>query len=126
MGAPTVTRPTTSSPWWRTALTRPVSAALILLVIYAGLSLLNDPHGSLGTDTGGKVATLVAMDQQGDLDPDVGYWAAAQHPEAEAHGVYYTTRCGDRYLNVTALPMVLAASPLYDVGGYRLALLWPM
>ena len=38
--------------------------ALILLLVYVGLSFLNDPRGSLGTDTGGKVATLVAMDRQ--------------------------------------------------------------
>ena len=30
------------------------------------------------------------------------------------------------WINVTTLPMLEAAKPLYDVGGYRLALLWPM
>ena len=111
---------------WSRWLRRPVSAVLILLLIYVGLSFLNDPHGSLGTDTGGKVATLVAMDRNGDLDPDVGYWAGRFDPETRVHGLYYTSKIGDRYLNVTSLPMVLAASPLYDVGGYRLALLLPM
>ena len=41
-----------------------------------GCSLaLNDPRGTLGTDTGGKLATLHVMDRGGELDPDVGYWA---------------------------------------------------
>jgi len=124
--ATAVSRPAPSSPWWQTALRRPVSAALILLLIYVGLSFLNDTRGSLGTDTGGKVATLVTMTRNGDLDPDVGYWAAPYDPDGRVHGLYYTAKLGDRFLNVTSLPMVLAAQPLYELGGYRLALLLPM
>ncbi len=122
----TVGRRAEAQPWHQAVLRRPVSAALILLVIYAGLSLLNDPHGSLGTDTGGKLATVVSIDRSGNLDPDVGYWAAAYDPDAKVHGLYYTAKIGDRYLNVTSLPMVLAAAPLYTVGGARLILLLPM
>ncbi|MEY2570815.1 MAG: hypothetical protein QOE63_1165 [Acidimicrobiaceae bacterium] len=101
-------------------------AGLVLLVAYVGLSFLNDPHGYLGTDTGGKVATLEAMDRSSSFDPDVGYWAKQWDPEATYHALYNTTRIDDRYLNVTSLPMVLAAEPLYRLGGYRLALLLPM
>ncbi|MGZ4681643.1 MAG: hypothetical protein ACXV8G_04210 [Acidimicrobiales bacterium] len=126
MPALSLTDTPASTTGWHRWLRRPLSAALILLLIYVGLSFLNDPHGSLGTDTGGKVATLVAMSRNGDLDPDVGYWAAQADPEAKVHGLYYTSKIGDRYLNVTSLPMVLAAGPLYDAGGYRLALLLPM
>jgi hypothetical protein len=111
---------------WQIGFRRPVSAALILLLIYVGLSYLNAPRGYLGTDTGGKTATLKVMDDRGDLDPDVGYWARQWDPEGRVHGLYYSAHIGDRYINVTSLPMVLAAEPLYRLGGYRLALLAPM
>lgn len=124
-----VASPTTSpitAADWRRWFRRPLSAALIVLLVYVGLSFLNDPRGSLGTDTGGKTASLVMMDRRGDLDPDVGYWAAAQDRDAKVHGLYTTTRFGDRYVNTTSLPMVLAGAPLFRLGGYRLALLLPM
>jgi len=105
---------------------RPLVAALILLVVYAGLSLLNDTRGYLGTDTGGKVATLKVMDERGDFDPDVGYWAQGQDPDGRVHGLYYTAKIGERFVNVTSLPILLAAEPLWRLGGYRLALLLPM
>jgi hypothetical protein len=105
---------------------RPVVAALVLLAVYVALSFLNSPRGYLGTDTGGKVATLKVMDERGDFVPDVGYWAARWDPKGQLHGLYYTSKIGNHYVNVTSLPMVLAAEPLYRLGGYRLALLWPM
>ncbi|HET7718403.1 MAG TPA: hypothetical protein VFK43_00460, partial [Acidimicrobiales bacterium] len=49
---------------------RAVAAGAVLLLAYLALSFLNDPHGYLGTDTGGKVATLRAMEQGRTLDPD--------------------------------------------------------
>ena len=33
-------------------------AFIALLVAYGALSMLNDPRGTLGTDTGGKLASL--------------------------------------------------------------------
>ena len=54
--------------------------ATALLVIYVGLSFLNDDHGFLGTDTGGKVATLRTMSTHHQSKPDVGYWAEAWDP----------------------------------------------
>jgi hypothetical protein len=107
-------------------LRRPGPAVLVVLACYALLSLAMDPSGSLGTDTGGKVATLEVMGERGTLDVDVGYWAAARDPEADLHGLYHTARIGDRYVNVTTLPMVVAARPLHELGGYRLALALPM
>ena len=101
-------------------------AGIVLLLVYVVLSFAMDPEGSLGTDTGGKVATVKVMSERGDLDPDVGYWASEWDPEGDVHGLYYTAHIGDRYVNVTSLPLVLAARPLYDVGGYRAALLLPM
>ena len=99
----------------------------MLLVAYVGLSFLMDPMGGLGTDTGGKVATMEVMAQRPlGLDPDLGYWAAEADPEAEFHGLFYTAVIGDRFVNVTTLPMLELGAPLYRIGGYRLALLLPM
>jgi hypothetical protein len=110
----------------RRSLRRPPVAGLVLLLAYVALSFLVDPRGSLGTDTGGKVATLEMMVQRGDLDPDVGYWAEPWDPDGDLHGLYYTARVGERFVNVTTLPMIYLTRPLYAVGGYRLALLVPM
>ncbi len=97
-----------------------------LLLIYIGLSFVNHPGGSLGTDTGAKVLTLRAMDQSGTFDPDVGYWAESWDPEGRVHPLHDVAHIGDRWVIVTTLPMLLAASPLYGIGGYRLAILLPM
>jgi hypothetical protein len=105
---------------------RPLIAAGVLLVVYVGLSFLNDPHGFLGTDTGGKVATLRAMTRNGGLNPDVGYWAARWDPTGRLHPLYYTTKIGSKWINVTTLPALYAAYPLFRLGGYRAALLLPM
>jgi hypothetical protein len=90
------------------------------------ISLANDPRGTLGTDTGGKLATLATMDRGGSLDPDIGYWAEDLDPHGDLHPLYYTSHVGDRWVNVTTLPMILAARPLYAIGGFRAVLLLPM
>lgn len=105
---------------------RPLAACALLLALYGGLSLLNDPRAYLGTDTGGKVATLKVMTERGRLDPDVGYWAEQWDPDGRVHPLYYTSRYGHRWVNATTLPVLYAAYPLYQLGGYRLALLLPM
>lgn len=105
---------------------RPLVAAALLLAIYGALSLLTDPRGYLGTDTGGKVATLKVMDERGRLDPDIGYWAERWDADGRFHPLYYTSHLGDRWVNVTTLPALYTAYPLYRLGGYRLALLVPM
>lgn len=110
----------------RDLLRRPLVACALLLTIYVGLSFLNDPRGYLGTDTGGKVATLEVMARDGTTDPDVGYWAEKWDPRGDLHPLYYTNHLGDRWVNVTTLPALELALPLYRVGGYRLALLLPM
>ncbi len=87
---------------------------MFLFLIYACLSFaLNDPRGTLGTDTGGKLATLHVMEQRGGLDPDVGYWAADRDPTGVLHPLFYTYKAGDKWVNVTTLPMLYAAYPLY-------------
>jgi hypothetical protein len=113
---------------WATA-RRPAIVLLAmagLVAIYGLLSLLNDPRGTLGTDTGGKIATLVAMERSGSFDPDIGYWAEAFDPKGELHPLYYTSHIGDRWVNVTTLPMVIAARPLFALGGERAILVLPM
>ncbi len=107
-------------------LRRPVVACLVLLVAYFSLSLLNDPRASLGVDSGSKIATIRMMDRNGDLDPDVGYWAARFDPSGRFHPLYQTHRLDQKWIAVTTLPMLDAAYPLYRLGGLRLALLLPM
>jgi hypothetical protein len=107
-------------------LRRPLVACLLLLAVYASLSLLDDPRAFLGTDTGGKVATLRAMDARGDLVPDLGYWAKAFDPHGIVHPIVLNTEIDGRFVNVTTLPMIYAAWPLYEIGGLRGILLIPM
>lgn len=106
---------------------RTAGAGLGLLAIYGLLSLLNNVDGFLGTDTGGKVATLEAMANNGTYtNLDVGYWAAQWDPEGLLHPLYHTLHYGDTWIQVTTLPMLLLGEPLYRLGGYRLTLLLPM
>jgi hypothetical protein len=101
-------------------------ACLALLAVYGVLSLLNDPHGTLGTDTGGKLASLRMMDRNGGFNPDLGYWAERFDPDGNLHPLFYTKHIGDRWVNLTTLPMAYTAYPLYKLGGERAALLLPM
>jgi hypothetical protein len=66
------------------------------------------------------------MAARGRLDPDVGYWAERWDPSGSLHPLYYTSRVGKRWVNVTTLPALYAAYPLFRVGGYRAALIVPM
>jgi hypothetical protein len=107
-------------------LCRPLVACLVLLAVYATCSLaLNDPRGTLGTDTGGKLATLQVMDRTGSLVPEVGYWTTAD-AKGELHPLFYTFVVDGKFVNVTTLPMVYLAYPLYELGGDFGVLLIPM
>ena len=105
---------------------RVLLAMLGLLLSYGALSLLDNPKGTLGTDTGGKLATVVTMVHRGTFDPDVGYWAERYDPTGRLHPLWYTSHVGGRWVNVTTLPMVVAARPLYALGGTRAVLILPM
>ncbi|MGH9179634.1 MAG: hypothetical protein ACRD0N_13900 [Acidimicrobiales bacterium] len=107
-------------------LRRPLPACAVLLGAYLLLSLFNDPRAYLGTDTGGKVATLEVMEERGRLDPDIGYWAEQWDPEGRVHPLYYTKHVNHRWVNVTTVPMLYASYPLYRLGGYRAVLVLPM
>ncbi len=108
-------------------LRRPLVACLVLLALYATCTLaLNDPRGTLGTDTGSKLATLHVMDQKGTLVPEIGYWAAAADPKGDVHPIFYSFKVNGTWVNVTTLPMIYAAYPLFELGGDRAVLLIPM
>jgi hypothetical protein len=107
------------------AMPRVVAWVVLACVLWA-LTLVNDPGGYLGTDTGGKVLTLEAMDRSDSWSPDIGYWAAEWDPDGDLHPAVFTTRFGDRWVNVTSLPAIFVARPLYAVAGYRGALLVPI
>jgi hypothetical protein len=95
-------------------------------VFYLGLSFANDTGGTLSTDVGGKVATLRAMEQSGTTVPAVGYWADEWDPAGSLHGLYYTSVVDGTYVNVTTVPLMELAEPLFAWGGYRAALFWSM
>jgi len=106
---------------------RSLVAGVLLLLVYPCLSFaLNDPRGTLGTDTGGKLATLHMMEQNGGLDPDIGYWAERYDRGGVLHPLHYTYRIEGKWVNVTTLPMLYAAYPLYRFGGDRAVVLLPM
>lgn len=111
---------------WSARLNRPLMAGVVVLLVYVGLAQLMAPGGSLGTDTGAKVATLEVMSDRGSWRPEVGYWAAQWDPEGTMHPMYQSAPVDGDFVVVTTLPMLLLAHPLYDLGGYRLALLLPM
>lgn len=108
-------------------LRRPWVAALVVLAVYGVLALLNSTGGYLGTDTGAKVITLERMAEDDTFNPAVGYWAEEWDPDGDYHPLFDTLRNEDgEWVNVTTLPMLMAARPLYEIGGYRLALVLPM
>lgn len=105
---------------------RPSAAALLLFIALSALTFTTDGRGFLGTDTGGKVATVEQMLERGDWRNDVGYWAAEHDADGDLHPLYNTARVGDQWVNATSMPMLIVARPLYDVGGYQLALVLPI
>ncbi len=95
----------------------PRIAASLTLVLMLGLfSLALDPDGSLGTDTGGKVATVDAMIERGDWNPSIGYWAEDLDLEGTVHPFFSTRRTDQGWINVTSLPMILLTRSL--IGGF--------
>ena len=87
---------------------------------------LNDPRGTLGTDTGGKLATLHMMERTEASIPTSATGPPKHDPTGVLHPLHYTYRMGGKWVNVTTLPMLYAAYPLYLVGGDRAVLLLPM
>lgn len=128
----TVTAETPTSQSWSLPelpswLRRPLPAFAVLLSVYLALSLVNDPGGFLGADTGAKVYTLEVMDRNDTFGPDIGYWAEDLDPDGSVHPIHHTRKRSDgSWVAVTTLPMLEAAAPLYRWGGYRAILVLPM
>lgn len=101
-----------------------VGSAALLLAIYASVVALSDLGGNIGSDVGGKTATLDALVESGSLD--LGYWASDLDPDGSVHPMFRTARFGDEWVNVTTLPMLLLAWPLAEIGGLSLAMMLPM
>ena len=98
-----------------------------VLGVYLVVNLFTSPDGHLLADPGGKAASLEAMRQRGDWNPDIGYWFQDVDSEGRFFPLERTSRTanGD-FVNTTSLTMVLAAKPLYDIGGPSLAVLIPL
>lgn len=99
---------------------------LILVLVYAALAAAGDTRAASGSDAGGKVATVRTMAENGALDPDVGYWAEQADPDGDLHPLTKTDRIGDRWVQVTTLPMAFLAVPLWQIGGPAALLALPM
>ena len=110
---------------WRRALDGRLALLVLTGVLFA-LAQLPDPAGYLSTDVGGKTATLEVMLRDGWRLPDLGYWAAEYDPDGSLYPLSNTRQQGDAWVNVTTLPMLLVALPLYALGGMRLAILLPV
>ena len=101
--------------------------AMALFAIYVIVSLFTDPAGHLMTDVGGKSATLEAMVQRGDWDPDLGYWFEDADPEGQFYPYAHTLHTPNgQWVNTTSLTMIYPMRPLWALGGARLALLIPI
>ena len=58
--------------------------------------------------------------------PDVGYWAAEWDPNGDLHPLFDTTLIKGRWIQVSTLPVLYAAVPLFNLFGYRGVLVLPM
>lgn len=105
----------------------PAVVGLGLLVLYVVLSFAVSPNGHLSTDVGGKTAALAGMAERGDWSTDMGYWAEASDPEGAVYPYAHTFKTENGWwVNTTSIPMVLAARPLWQLGGAQLIVLLPM
>lgn len=108
--------------WYGRAMPSALALSMLLLVALA----FTNTMGFLSTDVGGKVATLEAMKRSGTLSPDLGYWAVAADPDGSLYPMWATSQVDASWINVTTLPMLLIALPLYKVGGAFAAGLVPL
>jgi hypothetical protein len=58
--------------------------------------------------------------------PDVGYWAASYDPTGRLHPLFLTSRVGSHWITIGTLPTLIAGYPLYQLGGYRALLVFPI
>jgi hypothetical protein len=105
---------------------RTTSSALLLAIALFLLAQLTDPGGYLSTDVGGKTATIEVIVGDGPRAPDLGYWAEEHDPDGSLYPMWSTANVEGAWVNVTTLPMLYAAAPLWQLGGPRLAILIPV
>jgi len=119
--------PASATPPAREVTRRPgFGAGALLLAAYVVLSFLWSPKAFMGPDEGGKVATLRSMAAHSTLVPRVGYWAAADDPHAVLHALTGTGAVHGNFVQVTSVPMMIVAAPLWRLGGYHAVLLFAM
>jgi hypothetical protein len=94
--------------------------------VYALVIGLGDTRAWSGSDAGGKVATIRAMDLHHSWRPDVGYWADRSDPNGTFHPLIYTAKKGGRWVQVTSLPFIYLGLPLYKVAGTAGLLVLPV
>ena len=111
-----------AKPWYL----RRASSALVLTLVLFLLAQLPDPAGYLSTDVGGKTATIEVIVEEGPRSPDLGYWAEAYDPDGSLYPMWSTARINGSWVNVSTLPMLYVAAPLWKIGGARLAILVPV
>jgi len=104
---------------------RPWVAVLLLVLVYMGVALTLDERAYLGTDTGAKVAALRALEGTDLAGPDLGYWAEEYDPEGTVHAFYYVDQFEEGWFDLSTLPLVYAAYPLWRLGGYKATLVIP-
>ncbi|MEZ5244084.1 MAG: hypothetical protein R2707_03235 [Acidimicrobiales bacterium] len=108
--------------WWQ----RTLPSILALTIVLFLLAQLTDPAGYLSTDVGGKTATIEVIIEDGPRAPDLGYWAEEFDEDGSLYPMWSTGKVGDSWVNVTTLPMLYVAVPLWKLGGPRLAVLIPV
>ena len=105
---------------------RPIVALIVTVLAYVALIALLGGRAHLGGDTGGRAAVLRSVDTGEHAHFDVGYFALDADPDLSLHPLYYTQLLDGRAQQVSTVPMVWLARPLYRLGGESLTLALPM
>ena len=106
---------------------RKLAIALIFIGCVAlAVAWLGDPRAASFSDAGGRLATVKTMAETNTWLPDLGYWAEAVDPGGGDHPILFTLRYGDRWVEVTSLPLVVVGRPLWEIGGARAVVLLPV
>ncbi len=115
--APVVERSQVADPARWTERTRLVVAMVLVGFVTLTVAWLGDPRAASFSDAGGRLATVKTMAEHGSWVPDLGYWAKDLDPLAAAHPIYGTYPYGEHYVEVTSVPLVVTARPLWQLGG---------
>ena len=108
-------------------MSRRVAILSLILFVYAVGAALLDPLGHLSNDVGGKTASVAAMADAGNLNPDLGYW----FEDADPDGAFFPLRNSRQtatgvWINSTSITTLVPAVPLWSAFGPRGILLIPI